>query len=138
MSLYQDIRGALQNRLLTVSGLPSSVAYEGVPFKPVQGTPFVEPVFQPINGRPATCGPDHFVLHEGLFNVAVVYPAGQGTGAAEAMADLIKEAFRAGTVLTLNANQIRTHWAERKAVLHDAGWVRVPVSISWYLYSTSY
>ena len=101
-SLYQDIRGALQNRLAAVTGIPA-IAYEGKGYTPVAGTPFVEPVFIPISSPPVTNGDQKVFLHEGLFQVAVVYPVAKGTGPAEAMADAIKASFTPGTVLSNGA-----------------------------------
>lgn len=136
-TLYQDIRGMLQSRLASVPGVPA-IAYEGIPYTPVPGTPFCEPTFLPANGRPATMGDGHLVRHEGSFEVVLAYPTGSGTGTGEAMADTIKSYFKASDVLTLNGNNLRFRYAERRPVIEQTDWYRVPVSIGWYTFSTEY
>ena len=136
-SLYQNIRGALQNRLAGVAGIPD-IAYEGSVYTPLPKTPYVDCKFMPGSGRPATMGDGHLVKHQGTFEINAVYPSGVGTGAAEAMADTIKAAFTASTILTLNSVTVRLSYAERGPVMPDATWIRLPISVGWYLYSTDY
>lgn len=136
-SLYQDIRNALQTRLETVTGLPETV-YEGVSYAPVPGTPFIASALVPAAARPVTMGQDHLILHEGTFEIAVSYPSGVGTGSAEAMADAIKAVFTAESVLTVGANNIRIRYSERRQALIDSDWIRIPVSVGWYLHSQTY
>lgn len=136
-TLYQNIRGALQTRLASVTGIPT-IAYEDRRYTPVPGTPFIEAILIPISGRPQTMGDDPLLLHEGTFQIACVYPAGKGTGKAEAMADTIKGFFKVKDVLTLNGDSVRIRYSERVRALEEADWLRVPVSIGWYLYSPEY
>lgn len=133
-SLYQDIEGALETRLNTVPGLPA-VAAEGQTYNPTAGVPFVEPVHIPISSPPTTNGDQKIYLHEGLFQIAVVYPVTKGRGPAVAMADLIKSYFTPGTVLTKGNAVVRFRSAQRSRALIDSQWVRIPVSIAWYLHS---
>jgi len=137
MSLYNDIRGALAAQLATVSGLPE-IAPEAVPFRPTVGTAFVDYVLVPLSSRPSTMGTDHLILHEGTFEMGVVYPVNDGIGAAETMVDAIKAVFTADTVLTLNANKVRIRYSERRQALLDSTWMRIPVSVGWFLYTTTY
>ena len=137
MSLYQDIRGALQTKLAAVSGVPQLV-YEGFAYEPVIGTPFCVCQILPIYSRPATLGPAHLVWHRGTFELALVYPSGRGTGTAEAMADTIKAAFTADVTATQNNVTVRFRHAERRPIIVDTPWIRVPVSIAWYLYTETY
>lgn len=137
-TLYQDIRAALQVRLGTVSGIPI-IAYEAVPFTPVVGTPFVDCKLVPASSRPATMGDQHLVQHEGSFEITVNRPTeDQGTAVAEALADLIKSSFKASDVLTSNDNSVRIRYSERGPVLIDENWIRVPISVGWYLFSPDY
>lgn len=143
MSLYQNIRGALQATLAGVSGIPAAIVYEGQIYRPQAGTPFVECRVLPATGRPATMGSSHLILHEGAFEIVVVYPLARqgqtgGTGPAEAVADAIKEAFNVSTPKSQGGDSIRFDWAERRPLIIDEQWVRVPISVSWYIYSTEY
>ena len=137
MSLFQDIRGALQNNLAGVSGIPA-IAWEGVPYSPVVGTPFVEPVLFPTSSIPRTMGAAHLILHEGLFLVTLVYPAVGGTGTMEAMADTVKAAYNVSTPLALNSREVRVRSSQRGGVEMDSDWMRLLVSIGWYTYDTDY
>ena len=137
MSLFQDIRGALQNNLVGVTNIPT-IAWEGMPFSPVVGTPFVEPVLFPLASIPKTMGADHLILHEGLFLVTLVYPATGGTGAVEAMADAVKTAYNVSTPLALNSRAVRVRSSQRGGVEMDSDWMRLLVSVSWYTYDTDY
>lgn len=136
MSLYTDIRGALQSRLAATPGIPA-IAYEGIRYTPVVGTPYVAPVFLPAgNGGPRTTG--GYIRHEGSFEVSLVYPGGNGTGLAEAMADTIKERFKVTDTATVGATVVRFRFAERRQALIDTDWIRIPISIGWYLHSDAY
>jgi hypothetical protein len=125
----QEIRGALQARLLTVSGLPA-VAPEGVSFEPTIGTPYVAPVLVHGSERPFDLG-GAGVISAGTLEVSLVYPSGFGTAAAEAMATSIKAAFPTGLVLEQGATKVLIRWAERRSVFQDSDFIRLPVSIGW-------
>lgn len=139
MALDLDIRGALQTRLATVAGIPA-IAHEGQRFAPVPGTPFVPCKVVWVSGRPSTLGDGHLVAHNGTFEVAAVYPAETATGDAETLASAIKNHFKASDVLTLDGSDIkvRIRHAERLPAMEDGDWIRVPVSIAWYLFATDY
>lgn len=136
-SFDQNVRSALETRLATVAGLPA-IAYEGVRYTPVPGTPFVEPTIVPISERPVTMGDGHLVLHEGIFMVVLVYPNGKGSGAIEAMANAVKSKFKASDTENVNSVIVRFRYAERLPSVHQSDWIRVPVAIGFYLHDTDY
>lgn len=134
-SISQNIEGALNAQLAAVSGIPT-IAYAGKPFSPTTGTAYVRAVYNPTSGRPFSIS-GASKMHQGTFEVAVVYPANTATGAASAMADLIRESFAPGSILTLNGVRLKIRYAERRAAMIDGEWVRVPVSIAWRVSSTA-
>lgn len=142
-SVYQNIRGALQSALAAISGLPT-IVYESQDYSPNPGTPFITAALVPGSGRPASMGPSHAVLHEGSFEINVVWPrkrdgVASGTGPAEAIADSIKAAFHVSNVFTLNDVTVRTRYAERiGAAMIEPDWLRLPIRVSWYSYDFSY
>lgn len=137
MSISGEIRGALELRLATVAGHP--VIYnEGVKNRPVPGKPFLEAVIVPTSERAVTIGDNPVILHEGLFMVSVVYPEGNGVGDAEAMADAIKQVFRAQDALSLGNTVVRLRFAERRPTIHSAEWLRIPVAISFFTHDQRY
>lgn len=135
MSLFQDIRGALQARANTTSGLPTGRAYEGVTYAPTVGTAYVAYTLIPTQERPATLGQYGDTLRQGLFQVSLYYPAGSGTGTAEAMADAVKSKFVPGTDLTQGSTTVRISYAERGHVQTQPDWIMVPVTVAWMIHT---
>lgn len=133
MSLFQDIRGALTVQALTATGIPADPnrAYEGKPFTSTVGTPYIAFTLIPASERPASMGPDGFTLRSGLFQVGVFYPDGFGTGAAESLADAVKDKFVPGTVVTQGTTKVRIKYAERKQAVTMPDFVQIPVTIGW-------
>lgn len=129
MSISQDVRAALQKRLAATPGIPA-IAYEGKRYSPTKGTAFVVPVIVSGTSRPFSLD-NGTIEHLASFEVAVVYPTGNGTGAVEAMADTIRERFRPGTVIYQNSVAVKIRWAERRQTMHESDWIRVPVSIGY-------
>lgn len=139
MSLDQDIRGALENRLLGVSGLPTNIAHQGELFRPPAfDIPWVVTSLVPVRERPSTLGDAHLVLHEGLFMVVLVFPAGDGTGAIDVLSNAVKARFRANDSAVQNSVIVRFRYAEKKSYMQDADWIRLPIEIGWYLFDTGY
>lgn len=130
MTTTQDIHGALLARLATVSGLPA-IAHEGVPYRPTTGTAYVVPTLVVSARRPANIAASKSRM-VGSFEVSVVYPSGEGTGAVNAMADTIVAAFLPPLDLYQNGLAVRIRYAERRgAAAVDANWLRLHVSIGW-------
>src|SRR5438132_13908963 len=122
-SFDQNIRAALEKRLIAVTGLPI-MAPEGVKFRPTIGVPFVEPTILVISERPASIGDAYYVLHEGEFIIVLAFPNGQGMGAIEAMANLVKEEFRVNATSTANGITVRFRYAEKRVAIHEPEWIR--------------
>lgn len=135
-SIYQNIRGALSVHLSAVAGIPA-IAWEGVPYTPVVGTPFCTATLVPSGPELASLGSAPFYRHFGSFEVSLVYPSGQGTGTIEAMADLIRTAFTIETILSQGAQTIRTNKSTRGTIIQEPDWLRLPISIGWYTYDTT-
>jgi hypothetical protein len=130
MSTTQDIHGALLARLLTVTSLPA-VAHEGVPYRPTTGTAYVVPTLVVSARRPDNVAASASRI-VGSFEVSVVYPSGEGTGAVNAMADAIVEKFLPPLDLYQGSLAVRVRYAERRgAATIDANWLRLHVSIGW-------
>lgn len=135
MTLYVDIQGALENALLDINGIPD-LAPEGVSYTPVVGTPYMTAVIVPVSGKPDTMGDENFKLHEGLFMITLSYPNGRGLGEVVAMADNIKNAFQVNDTFTQNSTIVRVRYAERRPHLLEPDWIRLPIEIFWYIFST--
>lgn len=139
-SLYQNIRGALQNQALTAVGFPAAnqVSYEGAEFSSTHGVSWAKLSLMPQRGRSAVIGAAQ-KLHSGLFQVDIFDPArgGPGTGGTEAKADAVKAVFAPGTVLTLNGERVVIDYSERAAAIITPDWIQVPVTVGWRCYSSN-
>ena len=137
MALYVNIRGALQNQLESVSGIPT-IFYESMPNTPVKGTPYVQCALVPTQADPQNIGRNPTIYHAGTFEIGLAYPSGKGTNDIETMADLIKASFKVSSNIALNSVSVNIAKSERGLVVDDTDWIRVNVSVSWYVYSTDY
>lgn len=136
--ITDDIRAALETKLVSVSGLPE-IAFDNIPFDPVTGTSFIRSRFMPVNRRPAVRGLNPQQLYTGTYMVTVFSPEGKGSGAANALAKLITEAFEATTSISYTNPSDETitvsiDYSEIKQGLLDTPWYSVPVVIGWYIY----
>lgn len=138
-SVYQDIRGVLAAAVNAVAGVPPDAqrAYEGLLFTPTVGTPYMRQTLLGLNGRPFDIAAET-TAHKGLYQVDLFYPSGKGTGPIEALADTIKLAFPASTILAKNGETISISYSERGQVVVDSddpAWLHLPVTIGWSCYS---
>jgi len=121
------IRALLETALATA--LPAfPLAYENVPFVPVQGTPYGEVYLLPIEPENIEMGPAH--IQRGLFQVNLFYPLGEGSGAATAKAETIRAAFAyAATFVSGAVNVLVTRTPEIGQARPDADYFMVPVRV---------
>lgn len=138
MSVYGDIRAALEQGVVAVSGFPSSGnrAWENVSFGPTTGTPWAKMVLIPVSRTPAVMGPSPTYLYKGIFGVNLFYPEGDGPASADALADTIVATFDSDFSLTHNSVNVRFNFAERKQGMEHSPWYMVPVYINWFTYHT--
>lgn len=136
MSLYTDIRGALNTRLEEAASDLPEIAWEGMYYRPRVGVPYMQVSMVPAVITMESMGPAGLFRHEGSYEVTLVYPSDEGTANVELMADTIRAAFRAGDTLELSGTPVvRVLRAERGQVVDDVDWIRVNVSVRWYTYT---
>ena len=83
-----------------------STAYENVPFEPVVGAPWAQLFILPAQPTANTLGAGGQDLIEGLFQINLNYPIGDGAGLAKQKANEIREYFYAGRVFTYAAQDV--------------------------------
>lgn len=98
------VRRALETALAANAG-GVAIAYENVPYEPVNGTPFQAAYV-------LTAEPDNIEIGEayterGVFQINLNYPLNAGPGAAEARAQAIRAAFPRGASFTVDG--VTTH-----------------------------
>ena len=140
MSIYNDIRSALETKLSNIAGIPT-VAYENVSFSPTTGTPYINLRFVPVLRQPAVRGLNPQQLYNGFLNVYCYAPEGNGPRAAEDIAEKVLDAFEATTDISYTNPQNETiivsiEYAERGMGVLDSPWYSIPVDIGWYIYAS--
>lgn len=128
------IADALLTYLGTLSvGSPAlPIAMPEVKFNPPSSGKYLEARFLP--NRPATRviafdGPDQ---HQGLLQVSVIWPKGQGIIAASEIANEVVKHFRRGTVIAADDLRVRiyeTPW--ESPPLDEPNRMQVPVTVPW-------
>lgn len=90
------IRGAFESRLAAWASAREpqlSIAYEDVSFDPpADGAPYLRAFLMPANTDSTDLEGAH-ILYQGLFQISIVTAAGNGRGAASAIADEIRVLF---------------------------------------------
>lgn len=138
MSVYGDIRSALESQVANISGVPSAAnrAWQNVQFTPTTGTSWIRMTFQPTRRRPQDVTADGLQRFDGLFLIDIFSPEGNGPAAAETLADATVDAFEAGTVLSANGQVLMIEYAEiDRAPNQDSPWFQVPVTIKWKVFN---
>ena len=141
MSIYKDIRAALETRLAGVAGLPSGIQHEAVSFEPTANTSYLEVVLVPTLRVPAVRGPNPQMRYQGVFRVFCYIPSGSGPAEAETMAQLVLEAFDATTDISYTNTDgdtiiVSIDYADvNSGVTEGNSWYYIPVNIGWYIYS---
>lgn len=134
MSIYDDIRAALETKLSNTTGIPS-IAYENVKFEPTTGTSFVRCQLVPAIRRPAVRFTNPQQEYTGSFLVMCYVPENQGPNAADTLANTIIDEFDATTDINDAGIILSIRYAERRPGYNQSPWYVVPVDISWYIYN---
>lgn len=133
MSIFADIRYALQTRAVATAGFPGATqrAYEGRAFTPTKGTPYAALTMLPASAAPADINADE-TRYDGNFQIGLFHPATAGeTATIEALADAVRAQFAPPLDLERNGTVVRILAAERGPILHDGDWMQLPVTIRW-------
>jgi hypothetical protein len=134
MSIYNNIRQALETKLNAVAGIPT-VYFENVKETPTTGTPYVTCRLIPAVRTPAVMGTSPQQQYTGSFMVLVHYPENQGPGTAETMVNTIITDFDATTDINDAGIILSIRRAERMPGYNRSPWYVIPIDISWYIYN---
>src|SRR5210317_217366 len=139
MSIYNNIRAALESHLSTTADLPD-IAYENVSFDPTTGSSFLKVAFVPVSRRPAVRGSNPQQRYQGVFRVFCYTPEGNGPATADDIANKVMTAFEATTDISFTNGEAETFivsidYAERDNGFVDSPWYYTVVNIGWYIYS---
>jgi len=134
MSLFSDIRAALEEQVSTISGVPTNLSWENVDFNPTHGESYLRLELVPISSEPAVRGFNPQEVHRGRFSVGVFVPENEGPNAADTLADAVRDAFSPTTQLTKNTIKVCIRTARRGQGFLASPYYFVPVEINWYCY----
>jgi hypothetical protein len=134
MTIINDIRACLDNRLAGTVGIPA-VAYQNVPYEPTTGTPFIKVNMVPTSRRPAVRGLNPQQRYDGLYSILICTPENMGPGAGYDIADLLLDRFNAATDISFNGLIISVDYSEVRTSFLDSPFYCTPVTIAWYVYN---
>lgn len=128
-TFHPNIRAAFRQTLLTLNSLPAQ-AWEGKPYQPVKGTPFVSESVRAISSQVRALGLGGTIAHTVTGNFTFHYPAGKGTTAVETVVGNVMALFRPGTTLSYGGDSAVVQQAERTGITQEPDWINVTVIIT--------
>lgn len=134
MTIMNKIRGALDTHLLGASGIPA-IAPQNVLYTPTTGTPFLKATFIPNTIRPAVRGPNPQKRYDGLYNILICTPEGQGAGAGYDLADTLVNRFIATTDISFSGIIVSVEYTEVGTSYFSPPFYCTPVTVAWYIYN---
>jgi len=130
MAGISDVRNALEAHASTISGVPSGLAWENVPFEPTPGNPWLRFTLTPVSQRPTDVTATGLKRIDALFQVDAFVPADNGPAAAETLAEAVIAAYAPGDPLTSNGVSVQVEYAEvNTSAVYDPPWYSVSVTI---------
>lgn len=139
MTVYNDIRQALESQVANVTGIPAAAhrTWENQgPYTPTPGMAWVRSTLMPVDNPPAAIGPNPPLRYSGLFRIEVFWPENVGPASAETLADNIRAVYYVGVGFTKNTTTVRVEYAKRLPGFPDTPWYVVPVDVRWFAYRT--
>ena len=128
----QVVRKLLEQRVNSVSGaLASATAFENVAFTPSEGTPWQRVNLLPAQPENPTMG-DDFYRAVGVLQVSLFYPRNAGSAQAYAQGEVLRTAFKRGTMLSEGTLRVRVIGTPSLGPgIPAGGWYMLPVSVNY-------
>jgi len=123
------IEAALRTRISQIS---DPVAWEGVPFNPTKGIPYVEAAMTGRSSSPMAIGANTPELWRGILQITAVHPAEEGISRAHSRALAIRTLFPIGLTLVNGIARVTIEGRDIPAGFRSADWYRLPVIIRWF------
>lgn len=127
--MIDEIQTALNTRL--ASGFTGDIAWEGVPFYPVTGKPYVTASIAGRAAEDAGVGPNVPRFWRGVFQLVVAYPIGEGTTHANKMATDLLNLFPRGLGLPAGASYVIIESGTAASTYSTSDYINIPVSLMW-------
>ena len=135
-AFHHNLRAGFRQLLQAIPALPS-VAWEGVVFTPVKGTPWLSESLRPISSIVRGTGRGGYIAHTVTANLNVRVPAGAGTVTLDALAGSILEAFHPGTAVVYGPDAATVLQAERLGNQQEPDWLSAPITLTMIGHTTN-
>lgn len=112
--------------------LGGTIAWEGVAFAPVKGTPYMATSIASRAAQTLGIGPFVPRFWSGVYSILVSHPSGEGLGPAYEEADRVLRHFPRGLSMTSGGLVVTVESATVRPSYSASDWVNVPVQVSWY------
>ena len=114
------------------ASLGLQIAFPNVPLSQPVGTPYLALTVMPNTAVLQTMEFGGDVDHQGLLQISVFWPSGQGMVKPMSTAAAIVKAFAPGTRIDRNLVSVRVNEQPRIApALQESDWCQVPVTVRW-------
>lgn len=123
------IEAALRPR---ISLITDPVAWEGVPYSPAKGLPYVEAAMTGRSSSPMAIGSNTPELWRGILQLTAVHPAEEGLRLVQSRALAIRDLFPIGLTLVNGIARVTIEARDIPAGYRSADWYRQPVIIRWF------
>ncbi len=124
-TIMAAFNGALHS-FATTEEIP--VSWENVDFTPPSG-PYLRGFLLPATTVAAGLGTSAHNMHTGVYQIDVIYPAGQGWGDCASMAEKVRKNYKRGSSLQSGAIIIEN--ASTGPAMREDGRYKIPVSVNY-------
>jgi hypothetical protein len=136
-SVEADIRSAFRAALIAIPSLPEGRKWEGKPYQPVLGVPFIAETVRPIYSMVRGLGRSGNIEHRFNLIVNLNFPDGRGTAAIDTLAGEIRAALAPATSLSYNGTAAHILRTETGPLIEAPDWLTKPVIVTVSTYTTN-
>jgi len=127
---HRKISAALSSRLNTLTDAPP-IAFENVPFTPVDGTTWLRESYLPANSATVGLEPSGSTDFVGVYQISIYIPLDDSKFGAHQLIDDITAHFARGTMLVFEGQAVVVEQVNVSQGLASGGWWLMPVSVNW-------
>ena len=127
---HRKISAALSSRLNTLTDAPP-IAFENVPFTPVEGTTWLRESYLPATSSTVGMEPGGSTDFIGVYQVSIYAPLDDYKFESHQLIDSITAHFTRGTMLVFEGQSVVVEQVNVAQGLASGGWWLMPVSVNW-------
>jgi len=130
-NVWNKILRGFETQLATLANVPP-IQSPNVSFAPTKGTLYLRSSLLPAQTTSGSIGTNGSDLYQGIYQVDVFAPRGEGSKEAVDMADSIIQLFVKGLVLTTDSFRVRIENGWIEATTQTPDWYQIPITIGWF------